>query len=138
MKVPGLRSSYEKVGGIVYVGRMFDKIRLHARGALPPDYRENLGVAFDGRCLRFLGVEYPALVARVLQGGADEEILEWCFRNGRRPDEEEIQTWNGFMTRRGWRDEASESLEKAKQARGFGDRADIQTYFDFHRADEEA
>ena len=63
-------------------------------------------------------------------------MLEWCFANGRHPTEEEILIWNGFMTRRGWRDEASESLEKAKQARGFENRADIQTYFDFHRADE--
>jgi hypothetical protein len=41
MKVPGLRSSYEKVGGIVYFGRMLDKIRLHASGRLPEGY--NLG-----------------------------------------------------------------------------------------------
>ncbi|HMJ67222.1 MAG TPA: DUF5069 domain-containing protein [Candidatus Binatia bacterium] len=31
MKVQGLRSSYEKVGGIVFFGRMLDKIRLNAR-----------------------------------------------------------------------------------------------------------
>lgn len=41
MKVPGIRSSYEKVGGIVYFGRMLDKIRLHAAGQLPDGY--NLG-----------------------------------------------------------------------------------------------
>jgi hypothetical protein len=41
MKVPGLRSLYEKVGGIVYFGRMLDKIRLHASGRLPEGY--NLG-----------------------------------------------------------------------------------------------
>jgi hypothetical protein len=38
MKVPGLRSSFEKVGGIVYFGRMLDKIRLHAAGRLPDGY----------------------------------------------------------------------------------------------------
>jgi len=41
MKVPGLRSAYDEVGGIVYFGRMLDKIRLKARGALPADY--NIG-----------------------------------------------------------------------------------------------
>ena len=41
MQVPGLRSSYDKVGGIVYFGRMLDKIRLNAADKLPKDY--NLG-----------------------------------------------------------------------------------------------
>ncbi len=51
MKVPGLRSSDQKVGGIVFFGRMLDKIRLHAVGQLPPGY--NLGASdwswFDHR-----------------------------------------------------------------------------------------
>jgi hypothetical protein len=38
MKVPGLRSAHEEVGGIVYFGRMLDKIRLKARRELPSDY----------------------------------------------------------------------------------------------------
>ena len=38
MKVPGLRSDYVKVGGIVFFGRMLDKIRLKAAGQLPPAY----------------------------------------------------------------------------------------------------
>lgn len=63
MKIPGLRSSYEMVGGIVYFGRVLDKIRLHAAGKLPPGY--NLGTRtwtwFDARCTRFLRVNYEAL-----------------------------------------------------------------------------
>ena len=138
MKVQGLRSSYEKVGGIVFFGRMLDKIRLNASGRLPPGY--NLGTAdwtwFDARCTRFLGVEYPALVERVLQGGTDEEILQWCFRQGRRPGEEEIEIWNGFMVAYGWRDGSTEELAGVKRKRGLGNRDDIQSWFDFHRADE--
>jgi len=38
MKVPGLRSSHGKVGGIVFFGRMLDQIRLHAAGRLPVGY----------------------------------------------------------------------------------------------------
>jgi len=34
MKIPGLRSPHEKLGDIVYFGRMLDKIRLHAAGKL--------------------------------------------------------------------------------------------------------
>jgi Domain of unknown function (DUF5069) len=134
MKVPGLRSSYEKVGGIVFFGRMLDKIRLHAQGKLPADY--NRGPGFDGRCVRFLHVDYDALAKRTLQGGTDEEILEWCFQNGRAPGEEDIFIWNGFMAKRGWRDDASEWLKQEKEKRGFAHRDDIQTAFDFHKADE--
>ena len=32
--IPGLRSTYAKVGRLVYFGRMLDKIRLHAAGQL--------------------------------------------------------------------------------------------------------
>ena len=134
MKVPGLRSSYEKVGGIVFFGRMLDKIRLHAQGKLPADY--NRGFGFDGRCIRFLHVDYDALVKHALQGGTDEELLEWCFQNGRRPNDEEILVWNAFLTKRGWRDEASDELKKFKEKRGFAHRDDIQTFCDFHKADE--
>ena len=31
-----------------------------------------------------------------LQGGSDEEILEWCFERGRRPSEEEIRSGMRF------------------------------------------
>jgi len=55
--VPGLRSPYDKVGRLVYFGRMLDKIRLHAIGKLPPDYQSDLGddqpKLNDGRCCRF-------------------------------------------------------------------------------------
>ena len=138
MRVPGLRSSYEKVGGIVYFGRMLDKIRLQAAGKLPEGY--NLGTQvwtwFDARCTRFLGVNYEALAQRALSGGTDEEILNWCFEHGRRPSEEEIEVWNEFMSKRGWRDSSSSALEEAKRNRGFGGRDDIQTAFEFHKADE--
>lgn len=134
MKVHGLRGSYERVSGLVFFGRVLDKIRLHAQGKLPADY--NRGTGMDGRCVRFLHIEYPRLVERTLQGGADEEILEWCFQKGRRPNEEEILVWNAFMCKRGWRDEASEGLAEEKRKRGFAHRDDIQTFFDFHKADE--
>lgn len=137
MKVPDLRPSSDKVGGLVYFGRMLDKIRLHAQNKLPTDYHKNLGIGFDGRCVRFLHVDYTALVNRVLQGGTDDEILSWCFQQGRRPNTEEIEIWNAFMSKRGWNDEATETLEKMKRERGFSHRSDIRTFFEFHQADEE-
>jgi hypothetical protein len=40
------------------------------------------------------------------------------------------------MTKRGWRDSSSAALAEAKRLRGFAQREDIQTAFEFHRADE--
>ena len=133
MKVPGLRHSAEQVGGLVFFGRMLDKMRLRAQGKLPPDYKTT---GTDQRVCRFLHVEYPAVVERVLAGATDAEALDWCFTHGRRPNEEEILTFNGFLTKRGWRDNQAEELEHMKRERGFAARADIQTFFDFHKADE--
>jgi hypothetical protein len=94
---------------------MLDKIRIHSEGRLPADY--NRGTGFDGRTCRFLQVDYEKLVSRVLRGGTDEEILEWSYQQGRRPSEEEILVWNAFMTKRGWRDDASEWLVEQKRLR---------------------
>ena len=38
-----VRSPNAKVGEIVYFGRMIDKIRVHAKGNLPPEYRRIWG-----------------------------------------------------------------------------------------------
>jgi len=62
--------------------------------------------------------------------------LEWCFQHGRRPNEEEIEIWNGFILKRGWRDGGSEELAATKNREGFGDRDDIQTFVDYHDVDE--
>src|SRR4051794_9800755 len=72
------KSAYEKVAGMTYFARMLDKIRLHARGELRPDFHANLGRSADGWCCGFLRINYSDLKARVLEGGTDEEILEWC------------------------------------------------------------
>ena len=136
MRIPGLRHSGQQVGGIVFFGRMLDKIQLHAQGKLPPDYKHGAGT--DIRVCRFLGIDYQALVTRTLAGGTEEEILEWCFAHGRRPNAEEVLMFNAFLSKRGWRDNQTEELEQMKLARGFAHRDDIQTFFDFHKADEEA
>lgn len=131
-----LRTPSEKTGGLFYFGRMLDKIRLHAQGELPSDYLANLGKGFDEKCVKFLRVDYDALVERVKQGGTDEEILEWCFTAGRRPPEDDIYIWNEFMRKRGWNDEVSEILQRRKADAGMTGRADIQTSFQFIDADE--
>jgi hypothetical protein len=136
MKVDHLRSPYIQTGGIYYFARMLDKIRLHQSGQLPEEYHANLGAGFDGRCVQFLHIDYPALVERVKQGGNDEELLEWAFENGRRPSSEEIDVWNEFMRKRGWKDSGTETLLRRLKEGGFSDRQDIETFFDFLDLDE--
>ena len=136
MATVALRSPSEKVGGFFHFGRMLDKIRLHAKGELPADYHPNLGKGFDEKCATFLRIDYDQLVARVKQGGTDEEILQWCFKFGRRPSEDDIYVWNEFMRKRGWNDEASETVKRRKQEAGMSDRSDIETAFQFIDADE--
>ena len=133
------RSAYDWTGGIVYFARLLHKIRLHGAGALRADYHANLGSGFDGRCYRFLGVEYAALRDRVLEGGTDDEILAWCFAHGTRPTDEQVLVWNKFMLKRGWRDEddgSTQELERYKASSGLAHRADLVTFFDYYEVDE--
>ncbi len=122
----------------MYFPRMLDKIRLHARGELHEDYHRNLGKAdrADGACCNFLRINYADLRERVLQGGTDEEILEWCFQKGRQLNEGDLIVWNGFASKLGWRDFASPMVEEAKQKMSIADRADIVTIPDMIDFDE--
>ncbi len=128
------------VGGIAVFGRILDKIRLNAKeGKLPEGYHLGLitgGRTFDDRVCRLLGVDFDALTKRTLEGGSDEEILEWCFQTGRRPDAEQIEIWNGFMHKRGWRDSASDGLIKQREEAGLGHREDLVTFFDMMDIEE--
>lgn len=134
MKHP--KSPQEKTGGIVYFGRMLEKMRLMQSGELHPDLHANLGKAFDERCVDFLGVSYEALRDQVLGGLDDQEALDWCFKNGRRPTDGEIEIWNDFMRKRGWNDGVSELLLRRKKESGFESREDIRTMFEYIDADE--
>ena len=131
-----IRSPSETVGGIVYFGRMLDKIRMHDRNELPTDYQANLGRGFDEFCTKFLHVQYHDVVRRVREGGTDEEILWWCFDKGHRPTENEIYVWNEFMRKRGWNDEITETLRRRKKEAGMAGRSEIDTMFGFIDADE--
>jgi len=134
-----IRSPRQLTGGIVVFARILDKIRLHAEGKLPEGYHVGLipgNRTFDDRLCRFLGVNFEDLSARVLEGGSDEEVLDWCFAQGHKPDAEQIEVWNAFLSKRGWRDSGTLSFEKAKLEAGFAFRDDILTFFDLMDAEE--
>jgi gluconokinase len=130
------KSPREMSSGMMWFPRLVDKIRLHARGALAEEYHENLGGGMDKRCVGFLQVDYSDLRERVLQGGRDEEVLEWCFEKGRRLSEVDLLVWNSFVSKFGWNDQASGRLEELKEKFGLSNRADIVTIPDLLDLDE--
>ena len=130
------RSAHDATLGLIYFARMIDKMRLVREGKLPADYLPMIGEGFDGRVCRFLQVNYADVRDRAAQGGTDEEILEWCFQTGRKPDAEQVEIWNTFMSKRGWRDAASDGLVQQRQEAGLGHREDLVTFFDLMDVEE--
>jgi hypothetical protein len=133
------KSPKEMTHRMMYFPRMLDKIRLHARGELHEDYHKNFGAPLtaDSACCNFLRVHHRDLCERVKEGGSDEEILDWCFEKGRRLNEGDILVWNGFISKLGWRDFATPTLERTKHKAGILDRNDIATIADFIDFDED-
>jgi hypothetical protein len=118
---------------------MLDKIRLYSAGKLPEGWHAARGTtmkgSFDGRCCRFLHLDYAAIEAETLKGGSDEELLEWAYKAGRRPTEEEIEIWNAFMMKRGWRDAGTQRLNERLAEIGLPPGT-VQTMFEFIDLDE--
>lgn len=137
--IPGLRSPAAQVNGLVYFGRMLDKIRLAASGKLPEGWQPARGAAmqtsFDARCCRFLKIDYSALETETLKGGTDEALLQWAFQHGRKPSDEEIEIWNAFMSKRGWRDAGTQRLHERLAEIGLPPGT-VETMFEFIDLDE--
>jgi len=134
-----IRSPHDTVSGIVLVARLIDKARLQAEGKLPQGYHVGLipgNRTFDDRFCRFIDISYEEFVASVMAGGSDEEILERCLAAGRRPDQEQIEIWNGFMTKRGWRDSGTPGFIRGKAEAGLSERDDLLTFFDLMDVEE--
>jgi hypothetical protein len=84
------------LGGYVILPRLIDKVRLHARGELPPDYVKNLlasPTALDGRFLEFSGIEAEELRKVILRSKTDAEVLAWVEQNGAPHTDEEKREW---------------------------------------------
>ena len=129
-------TAFAQLGGLCFLPRTLDKIRIHARGELHPDHHEFLGKGFDGRLCHFLGIRYEDLRERVLAGGTDEEVLAWITARGRPLADADRLIWNGFAAKRGWRDDATPTLERQKAESGLAHRADLMTFFDYYEVDE--
>jgi gluconokinase len=65
-----------------------------------------------------------------------DEILVWAESAGRKLSTNDIEIWNGFMTKRGWRDEANEVLVRRLKENGLTAEAGVDTMFDYIEVDE--
>jgi gluconokinase len=137
--IPGLRSPSDQIHGLVYFGRMLDKIRLAAAGKLPEGWQPSRGAAkgsFDWHCCIFLHLDYAALEAETQKGDkSDEELLAWAYTRGREPSETEIEVWNAFMLKRGWRDAITQRVQKRLAEIGLPPGT-VLTMFEFIDLDE--
>ncbi len=93
------RSPKEQVGGLCHLGRLIDKIRMRHSGLIQ-DYHY-LTAGFDKYLLEKLGLEGADLEKRVLQGGTDEEVLEWVKTHGQLLTDEEKAQWNEMVLKGG-------------------------------------
>ena len=137
MKIEGLVGCFKKTHGLFFFARMCSKVRLHSQGKLPPDYHEMLGQGFDGRTCRYLRVQYKEVRLQVLSGKSDDEVLDWCFANGRNLTAEEVLIYNSFMSKRGWRDDETDVfMPEMIKKYALKDDGRILTDFDLIEMDE--
>lgn len=91
-----LRSPREKLGGYLFLPRLIDKVRLHAKGELPPEYCGQLfgkGNALDNRLLQFTGLDGESLRKAILTSERDDEVLAWVEKNAIRHTAKEMADW---------------------------------------------
>jgi gluconokinase len=129
-------SPLQQVNGFAYFPRMLAKIRLAAQGTLWEELHANLGKGQDASCVEFLHVGYEPLKARVLQGGSDEAILEWCQTEGRPLNDTDKQVWNYYVSKLGWNDHITSILARRKAESGLAHRDDIVTMPHYIDVDE--
>ncbi|MBC8243683.1 MAG: DUF5069 domain-containing protein [Verrucomicrobia bacterium] len=129
---PPFRSPRAKLGGLHHLGRMLDKLRCDLAGSLPEEYRPNLGLSagLDGFLCGFLGVKFEDVRQKISEGLSDDEVAEWCFTTGLRPNPAQRRIWNAFSEKLGWRDLATSFVNELKKEEGLENRPELQTAFD--------
>jgi len=124
------RDTAERLGALhVISGKVLDKVNEAQTGDIIAvvklkDTQTGDTLTDKAKPIVYPKVEYP------------EAAIAFAIEPKSRADEEKIKFWNNFITTRGWRDNSSRELQEEKKAAGFGDRADIQTWVDYHDADE--
>ena len=95
MSFKNYRSPKVQVRGLCHLGRLIDKIQLRHAGKIQ-DYNY-LTVGFDKYLLDLLEIKGEELEKRVLQGGKEEELVDWVMNNGKSLTEEGRAQWNSMV-----------------------------------------
>jgi gluconokinase len=66
---------------------------------------------------------------------SDEELLAWAYAHGRQPSETEIEVWNAYMQKRGWRDAITQRVNARLAEIGLPPGT-VLTMFEFIDLDE--
>ncbi|MBM4123737.1 MAG: DUF5069 domain-containing protein [Nitrospira sp.] len=111
---PFPRSPNVLLGGLAHLARMVDKVRMRQAGQIQ-DYNY-LTQGFDRYLLDFLQLAAEAFEQRVVQGGTDEEVLQWVRTHGRALSPHEVAQWNERILASGPKDEATRQRFQARLA----------------------
>ncbi len=134
-----LRSPRETLGGYVILPRLIDKVRLHARGKLPPEYHPQLLApepALDGRFLAFTGLDAGRLRAAILSSPDDATVLSWVERHGKPRTDAEKTAWAGAID--AYRPDSKRAARRAQNYPTVAARFDVggMSVFDLIDLDE--
>jgi hypothetical protein len=120
----------------VHFPRLLDKARLYAVGKLPEDYHAALGKGFDRRVCEALGTTYKDLAEAAVNRAeaTDLELLVWAETQGRSLSAHDAEVLSGYLAKRGWRDDATETFLARRASMGAPDS--LLTYFELIDWDE--
>ncbi len=92
-----LPSPREKLGGYVILPRLLVKVRLQARGQLPPVYERNLlsesPMTLDRKFLAFTGQDREELKRAILASESDESVLAWVEDHAKPHSSDDKRRW---------------------------------------------
>ncbi len=106
--------------------RLIDKIRLHATGALPPEYFPQLlggDGTLDRRFLTFAGLDREALRAAILAAPDDASVLAWVERHATARTTAEKRTWAESVE--AYRPDAERAQRRAQRYPAVAARFDV-------------
>lgn len=124
------RSPYEKLGGMVHLPRLIDKVRLAASGQL--EGYNYLTLGFDKQLLDFLCVDAKEFEAAVLAAPDDAQVLVWLkgHLGAGWPPANTMLEFNWKMIQRKPDTEEKQLAFEQQRAVLPGCRIKVETYFD--------
>jgi hypothetical protein len=121
--------------GLLHLPRFIAKIRKDLKGELPASYQKNYCRGFDRFLCAHLGIDPAQVVEIVKAAGDDDAEVDACLLKIL-PDDRRAAKWNRELVQKGMSELGRETLQKAKDNMGAGDREDIISFADVIDLDE--